>query len=106
LYVAKLKAHVEEDLTAVGFDRLSLFRPSVIQTPEWRYGARDILYQGLFPKIAWMLPDKWHHVKVEDLGRAMRVNAEKTTKPGVEILHWPEFEQILALDPRVKTPKK
>ena len=50
-----------------------------------------------FPIISWMLPSFLHEIKVEDLGRAMRVNAEKELKEenGVEILHYKDFLNYL-----------
>jgi len=79
----------------IGIARTSLFRPSLLVTPAIRYGLQDRLTQRLFPLVAPLLPDRYHHVRVEDLARAMRVNAERPGAPGVEVLEYPDFVRLL-----------
>jgi hypothetical protein len=55
----------------------------------------------VFPKISWALPSKYHEIKVEDLGRAMRINAELEGKKGVEVLEYSQFVEILKTEPRM-----
>jgi hypothetical protein len=42
-----------------------------------------------------MLPSRYHQIRVEDLGRAMRANAEHPGPPGTEILEYRDFIQLL-----------
>jgi hypothetical protein len=64
-------------------------------TREIRYGLQDRVTQALFPRVSWLLPSRYHEIRVEDLGRAMRINAERPGKDGVEILHYAEFVEML-----------
>jgi uncharacterized protein YbjT (DUF2867 family) len=97
-----VKGVVEERVSELGFARASLFRPSLLVTKQIRYGMQDRIMQTLFPVAAKLLAPKFHQIKVEDLGRAMRINAERTGSPGVEILTYPEFQELLKLPPHPK----
>jgi uncharacterized protein YbjT (DUF2867 family) len=79
----------------IGIARTSLFRPSLLVTRELRYGLQDRLTQRLFPLIAPLLPNRYHQVRVEDLARAMRVNAERAGPHGVEVLEYPDVIRLL-----------
>jgi len=103
----KVKGLAEKGVKEVGFQRTSLIKPSLIVTPEVRYGFKDAFNQAVFPKISWLFPSAYHEVKVEDLGRCFVLNAERpsplATKEGeavVESLLWPEFEKLLKANPR------
>lgn len=62
-------------------------------TKDNRYGMTDVFNQHVFPKLTWMLPSKFHEVRVEDLARAMRINAEIEGK-GEEILYWKDYQAL------------
>jgi uncharacterized protein YbjT (DUF2867 family) len=95
-YYLKVKGSAEAAFRAVGFARTSFFRPSLLMTEEVRYGLQDRLTQVLFPMISWALPPRFHEVRVEDLARAMRLNAEAPAPAGaVEILHYPDYQRLL-----------
>ena len=79
-----------------GIPHTSFFRPSLLVTREIRYGMQDRLIQSIFPKVSWMLPARYHQIRVEDLGRAMRVHAERGDGRSVDVLHYPEFQSLLA----------
>lgn len=91
----RIKGEAEQAVTAAGIRRTSLFRPSLLVTPEIRYGLQDRVTQALFPLIAPILPSRYHHIRVEDLGRAMRLNAERPGATGTEILEYGAFIQLL-----------
>ncbi|MEA2571630.1 MAG: hypothetical protein QOI24_3631 [Acidobacteriota bacterium] len=90
-----LKGEAEAGVVAAGIARTSLFRPSLLVTKEIRYGLQDRLTQALFPPISHLLPARFHPIAVEDLGRAMRINAERDAPDGVEILQYPQFAALL-----------
>jgi len=94
IYYLRFKAEAEQALISQHFDRVSLFRPSLLVTKETRYGIQDSITQYFFPKISWMLPSRYREIKVEDLARAMRINAERQGN-GVEILEYSQFVTIL-----------
>jgi uncharacterized protein YbjT (DUF2867 family) len=91
----RVKGASEQAVIAAGFARTSIFRPSLLVTPELRYGLQDRVTQAFFPWISPLLPGRFHQIRVEDLGRAMRINGERCGPAGVEILHYPEFTALL-----------
>jgi len=95
MYYLSVKGKAEDALKAQNFERVSLYRPGLLVTPSARYGATDSVLHFIFPKISWMLPDGLHDIKVEDLAKAMRVNAELRGKTGVEVLHHKDFKALI-----------
>lgn len=94
-FYLRVKGEAEAAVAAPGFERVSLFRPSQLMTNEIRYGLQDRVAQWLFPRIATLLPRKYRGVHVQTLARAMRLNAERTTHTGVEVLHWDDFRTLV-----------
>jgi uncharacterized protein YbjT (DUF2867 family) len=94
-YYLRLKGEAEHEVVSAGMPRTSLFRPSLLVTKEIRYGLQDRLTQAITPLVTPLLPARFHQIRVEDLGRAMRINAERTGS-GTEVLHFPEFAMLLA----------
>jgi uncharacterized protein YbjT (DUF2867 family) len=97
-YYLRLKGTQEERVAALGFERTSLFRPSMLITPQNRYGASQAVVLAVWPKLDWLLAGplrRFRAIRVEDLGRAIAINAARDAPPGVEILEWGEFQRIL-----------
>jgi len=97
-YYLRLKGTQEDRVTALGFERTSLFRPSMLLTPQNRYGAVQAVFLAVWPRLHWMLAGplrKYRGVRVEDLGRAMAVNAARDAPGGVEIYEWDGFQRLL-----------
>lgn len=95
-YYFKVKGSAENAVIAQAFARVSCFRPGLLVTQDMRYGLQDRITQAVVPKLSFIMPKRWHHIRVEDLGRAMRINAERPAAAAVERLQFPEFEQLLA----------
>lgn len=93
-YYLHVKGSAETWCRAAEFARVSLFRPSLLVTRQIRYGAQDWIAQTVFPPLSWALPRRFHQIAVEELGRAMCLNAEREGT-GVEVLHYPEFRALL-----------
>lgn len=91
----RVKGAAEEAVTKAGLPRTSFFRPSLLVTKDIRYGLLDRFAQTVFPVIARVLPANSHEIRVEDLGRAFCLNAERPGRASVEILHYPEFAALL-----------
>jgi uncharacterized protein YbjT (DUF2867 family) len=98
-FYLRLKGAAEAAVLAAGFPRTSLFRPSLLVTPEIRYGLQDRITQLVVPLLAPVLPRRMHPIRVEDLGRAMRIQAERGGGEGVEILYYGDFLNRLAAEP-------
>ena len=94
LFYAKVKGEIEQQVTALQFERASFFRPSLLVTQEVRFGMRDRLARALVPRIAPMLPSRYREITVESLARAMRVNAELDGRRGDEVLEHDDFVRL------------
>ena len=90
----RTKGQAEQAVIDASIARTSLFRPSLLVTKDIRYGLQDRLTQTIFPVVSPLLPRKYHQVTVEDLGRAMCLNAERPGT-GVEFLEYPQFRALL-----------
>jgi uncharacterized protein YbjT (DUF2867 family) len=84
----RTKGLAEQAVIAAGIQRTSIFRPSLLVTDAIRYGLQDRITQAVFPLISPLLPARYHQVHVDDLGRAMVVNAERGGPAGVEYLYY------------------
>ncbi len=76
----EMKGTLEEQVKALQFQRTSFFQPSMILTPQNRYGVTQALTLAIWPKINWALVGglrRLRGIKVEDLGRAMALNAAR-----------------------------
>jgi uncharacterized protein YbjT (DUF2867 family) len=92
----KMKGTVEEAVAAHHFERCSFFRPSMLITPENRYGPSSALALALAPRLDPFLFGslrKFRSLTVEELGRAMARHALSQGR-GVEILHWDAIRWI------------
>jgi hypothetical protein len=88
-----------EELKALNFDRLSIFQPSMILTPNNRYGFSQGVLLNIWPLLKIFLIGglrKYRGIKVEKLGEAIAKNIF-TIRPGEEYLVWDDF-QILTKD--------
>ena len=89
-FYLRTKGELEEELRALHFERLSLFRPSMILTPTNRYGIGQAIALTIWPRLRPLLSGrfrKYRGIRVERLGQAM---AENLAIPGrgVEVLDW------------------
>ena len=94
----RLKGTQEERVKALGFERTSLFRPSMLLTPENRYGPSQAILLALWPRLHPLLVGplrRYRGIRVEDLGTAMARNAARDAPPRVEILEWDDFWRVL-----------
>lgn len=100
-YYLRLKGTLEERVKALGFERTSVFRPSMLLTPQNRYGASQAVFLAVWPKIDRLFAGPlrpYRGIRVEDLGRAMAMNAARDAPGGFEILEWDGFQRILRAD--------
>jgi len=96
-FYLRTKGELERALVALRFERLSLFRPSMILTPTNRYGLLQGLTLAVWPRLSGLLSGplrKYRGVAVGRLGRAMALNLFRPGL-GVEVLHWDDFNGLL-----------
>lgn len=91
----RVKGAAEQVVIDADIERTSIFRPSLLVTREIRYGLQDRISQAVVPLLAPFMPSRFHPIRVEDLARAMRINAERDGSRGVDILHYREFRALL-----------
>jgi uncharacterized protein YbjT (DUF2867 family) len=99
-FYLRSKGELCDALVALGFERLSLFQPSMILTPANRYGIAQGLALALWPKLDVVLRGSWRRyrgVAVETLGAAIAANLF-TRGGGVERLSWHDFQVLAAPD--------
>ena len=95
-YYMRTKGELNDELVKLNFKRLSIFQPSMILTPQNRYG----LSQGIALKIWPMLDNilykgyrKYRGIKVDMLGKSIANNAF-IDKTGVEYLQYDDFLKL------------
>ena len=100
-FYLRTKGELEDGLRDLAFERLSLFRPSLIITPTNRYGILQGLSLAVWP---WLQPlmagglRKYRGIQVDRLGRAMAVILREPGR-GVDTLHWDAIERLAGGDP-------
>ena len=91
-----IKGELVEALKALNFERLSIFKPSMILTPTNRYGRAQTITLKVWPLLKPLLMGslrKYRGISVNVLGQAMAKNIFIEGK-AYEILHWDEFHSI------------
>jgi uncharacterized protein YbjT (DUF2867 family) len=94
----KSKGELRERLVELGFERLSVFQPSMILTPTNRFGFSQALTLMFWPMLSPVLLGSWRKyrgIRVETLGAAMAANLV-TSGDGPEVLHWDQFMALVA----------
>lgn len=92
-FYLRTKGQLRDALAALGFERLSLFQPSMILTPSNRYGLSQALTLALWPTLSHLMIGpmrKFRGVPVATLGAAMAKNL-LTPGHGVETIEWSQF---------------
>lgn len=95
-FFLRSKGELEEGLKALEFDRLSLFHPSMILTPENRYGISQAITLAVWPLLKPILIGplkKFRGVKVTRLGASIANNALRPKTSPIEVLEWDDFQK-------------
>jgi len=93
----RTKGELVEELKALNFERLSIFQPSMIITPNNRYGFSQGLTLKLWPiidKVFFAGLKKFKGIKVQQLGNAMAINITKS-HCGFEMLTWINIQELI-----------
>lgn len=98
-YYLRMKGSLEAQVQSLGFRRVSLFRPSMLLTPENRYGWGQGLVLAVWPRLQWLLSGPLRPlrgIRVEDLGRAIAAESAMGGPDGVQVYTWDGFQALLA----------
>ena len=101
-FFLRKKGELNDALVALGFERLSLFQPSMILTPTNRYGFSQAVTLAVWPRLHGLMRgrlEKARGVPVDVLGEAMACNLW-TEGRGVERLTWRNFMTLTGREPR------
>jgi uncharacterized protein YbjT (DUF2867 family) len=93
----RMKGELEARIASLGFERTSIFRPSMLLTLTNRYDFAQAVTLAVWPKIDWMFAGpirKYRGIKVEELGRAIVANALRPATARVEVLEWKDFNLL------------
>lgn len=96
VFYLRSKGELEAALSAMGFQRLSLFHPSNILTPENRYGIGQAIVLKVWPHLNPLLSGplrKYRGIRVETLGQSIARNC-LASGPKEEILEWDDFHAL------------
>ncbi len=100
-FFLRSKGELNDALRALNFKRLSLFQPSMIITPNNRYGFSQAVTLAVWPTLSRIMIgplSKFRGIAVSDLGTAM-ANNSLLEGTGIEILHWKGVTTLLAIRP-------
>jgi len=92
-FFLRTKGELIDELRALEFSRLSIFQPSMILTPENRYGLVQGLTLAVWPLLEPLLAAslrKYRGVRVEALGGSIAANVF-AEGAGERILQWDDF---------------
>ncbi len=93
----RTKGELVEELKALNFERLSIFKPSMILTPTNRYGIAQGITLKVWPLLKYLFvgsAKKYRGIKVNVLGEAMAKNVFNEGE-GYEELHWDKFYAVI-----------
>lgn len=96
-FYLQLKGCVEEDITALPFESIHIFRPSLLlgKRDEFRLGER--IAQVIVPALSFLFIGGWRKYKpinAADVARAMMAAANKEIS-GVHMCEYDEMEQLV-----------
>jgi len=103
-FYLQLKGCVEEDVTALPFEAIHIFRPSLLlgKREEFRFGER--IAKAIIPALSFLFIGAWRKYKpinAADVAKAMVAAANKE-HAGVHLYEYNEMEQLANM--RMGTP--
>tara|TARA_R110002073_G_scaffold74100_2_gene181099 strand:+ start:98568 stop:99248 length:681 start_codon:yes stop_codon:yes gene_type:complete len=95
-FYLKSKGELEAQLQQLGFEQVSLFRPSMILTPTNRYGVMQAITLKVWPVLSKLLFGrlrKLRGIRIRDLGTAI-ARKSLSGDTGNEVLYWDDFVKL------------
>jgi len=96
VFYNKVKGECEKALQQMGFNRLSIYRPSLLTGPRKEFRLGEKIAQLIFPLVEWLLIGSWKNyrsISTNTVARAMLLNSIKTDE-GIEIFLSDEIKQL------------
>lgn len=96
VFYNSVKGACENALKQIGFQRLSIYRPSLLTGPRKEFRLGEKIAQIIFPLIEWLLIGSLKNYKsitTNVVARAMLLNSIKTDE-GIEIFLSDEIKQL------------
>lgn len=98
-FYLRVKGELEDALVALSFKRLSIFQPSMIITPNNRYGISQAITLAVWPSLSKVLIGglkKYRGIDVDVLGKAIANNTFEA-ESGLTRYQWQDFERLANL---------
>lgn len=92
-----LKGQLEKELTAIGFQHVGIFRPSMLYGNRNEFRIGELIGKGIMKATSFLLfgkMSKYKGIEAENVAQAMINFAQINVKKPVEIL---EYEQMMKL---------
>lgn len=92
-FYLRSKGELRDAIAALGFERFSVFQPSMILTQQNRYGFSQAVMLAIWPLLSPLLIGglkKYRGIRIEDLGRSIAQNITRDAT-GLEVFHWSEI---------------
>ncbi len=97
-FYLRTKGELEDALQELGFEKLSLFHPSMIMTPTNRYGVSQGIALAIMPFIDPLLIGslkKFRSISALKLGSAIALNLlPNDDSQDAEVLYWSDFLEL------------
>ncbi len=96
-YYLKAKGELVDELQILDFERLSIFQPSMIITPNNRYGFSQGILLKIWPILSFILIGglkKYRGINVDLLGKSIANNINNHNS-GMERLEWDELMKLI-----------
>jgi uncharacterized protein YbjT (DUF2867 family) len=85
IFYNKVKGEMEEDIRAIGFPRLGIFRPSLLLGPRAEKRAGEKIAVWMMKYLGFLIPKKYKAIHVDKVARRMIEQALSNEK-GIAIL--------------------
>ena len=95
-YYLRTKGELHDELIKLNFDSLSIYQPSMILTPQNRYGWTQAIFLKVWPKLDFIFQKGWRKyrgIKVDMLGKAIANNVS-LEQQGIEYLQYDDFLRL------------
>lgn len=92
---SRIKGQMEMAFEEMKFPRLTIFQPSLVIKPKSLSTLSERLTSSLHRYVSEVLPLRWSGIYLEDLVRAMVINAETCHGPDVERLMFDDILQLV-----------
>ena len=93
-FYLKLKGEVEEAILAIGFSKVSIFRPSMLMGKRKEFRLGEKIGKIFMVPISFLFPKKMRPIKACDVAKSM-LKASNLDTMGVKIYEYKEMKELI-----------